>query len=192
MWKWIGGILLLVALCIVGASWLGYRKLTSGGDATSVTIAGEPDRVFAALANHDSLADWYVLAGQPTSMGRGPFAVGDSLPAQMPQSTSSGRKSHWVADEVVPGKLLALSLRNDSAVIAVRRDSLVSIGDSTQVISTISSPMMENVRERNPNGARLIGMSSKLLVSAMRMQSKIELSRLKNHIEGRPVQDVRP
>ena len=192
MWKWIGGILLLLVVCLAGASWLGYRRITSGGDAASVTIAGSPERIFAALANHDSLQSWFVLRGQPTPAGHGPVAVGDSLPAQIPQSASRARSSRWVADEVVPGKLLVLSLHSDTAIVAVRRDSLVSLGDSTEVFTTISSPMMDTLRSRSSTGAGLVGVSSKLLVSAMRIQSKVELSRLTNHIEGRPVDDVRP
>jgi uncharacterized protein YndB with AHSA1/START domain len=191
MWKWIGGILLLIVLCLAGASWLGYRKLTAGGDAASVTIAGPPDRVFAALANHDSLATWWVLKGQSAASGHGPIAVGDSLPVQVSQS-SRQRLSRWIVDEIRPGKLLVLSLHNDTAgvTVAVQRDSLVSLGDSTEIISTISSPMMEGIRSRGgdeaPKGGALIGMSSKLVISAMRLQSKLELTRLKNHIEGRP------
>ena len=190
MWKWIGGVLFLIVVCLVGAMWAGYRKLAAGGDVAAVTIAGSSERVFAALANHDSLPSWYVLKGQPAPMGHGPLAPGDSLPAQTPQVGS--RASRWVADEVVPGKLLVLSLHSDTSVVAVRRDSLVSRGDSTEVISTISSPMMDSVRARNENGGKLIGASSKLLVSGMRLQSKVELARLKNHIEGRPVEDARP
>jgi hypothetical protein len=51
---------------------------------------------------------------------------------------------------------------------------------------------MDSVRSRNANGAGLIGVSSKLLISGMRVQSKVELTRLKNHIEGRPVEMVQP
>jgi len=192
VWKWIGGILLVIVVCLAGAMWAGYRKLTSGGDAATVTIAGSPERVFAALANHDSLPAWYVLKGQPAPTGHGPLAAGDSLPAQTPQTSARGRSNRWIADEVVPGKLLVLSLHSDTAIVAVLRDSLVSLGDSTEIISTISSPMMDSVRARNANGGTLIGASSKLLVSGMRLQSKIELARLKNHIEGRPVEEARP
>ena len=195
MWKWIGGILLLIVLCLVGASWLGYRKLTAGGDAASVTIAGSPERVFAALANHDSLGSWFVLRGQPTPTGHGLIAAGDSLPVQV--SSPRQRRTRWVADEVVPGQLLVLSLHSDSAgvIVAVRRDSLVSLGDSTEIISTVSSPMMESLqgkRSDSANGGTMIGMSSKLLVSSMRLQSQVELTRLKNHIEGRGDTPVRP
>jgi uncharacterized protein YndB with AHSA1/START domain len=194
MWKWIGGLLLVLVLFIGSSMWLGYRRLTSSGDAASVTIAGDPDRVFAALANHDSLPSWYVLRGQPSPTGHGQLAVGDSLPAQAPRTASRAHASRWVADEVVPGKLLVLSLHSDTSqlVIAIRRDSLVSLGDSTQIVSTISSPLMDSVRSRNANGAGLIGVSSKLLVSGMRVQSKVELTRLKNHIEGRPVDLYQP
>ena len=193
MWKWIGGIFLLIVLCLAGATWAGYKKLTSGGDVASVTIAGSPDRVFAALANHDSLGEWYVLKGQPAPTGHGPLAANDSLPAQIPQSGSRSR-GRWIVDEVVPGKLLVLSLHDDTnqLVVAVRRDSLVALGDSTEIVSTISSPMMDSVRSQNPSGGGFIGASSKLVVSGMRLQSKIELSRLKNHIEGRPLADIRP
>jgi hypothetical protein len=200
MWKWIGGILLLLVVCFGAASWFGYRKLTAEGDVTSVTIAGSPERVFAALANHDSLAGWWVLKGSPSPTRHGPLAVGDSLPVQVSQSTTRSRAGRWVADEVVPGRLLVLSLHTDTdtagVVVAVERDSLVSLGDSTQIISTIASPMMDGIRSRSgsdaPKSGALIGMSSKLLVSAMRLQSKVELTRLKNHIEGRPDSPVQP
>jgi uncharacterized protein YndB with AHSA1/START domain len=198
MWKWIGGIVALVVVCLVGAMWAGYHKLTAAGDVANVVIAGSPDRVFAALANHDSLANWWIIKGSPAPMGHGPLAVGDSLPAQTPRAESRQRLSNWVVDQVTPGKLLVLSLHSDTAgaIVAVRRDSLVARGDSTEVVSAISSPMMDNLQSsdtvRNSrSGSALLGMSSKLIVSAMRLQSKVELTRLKNHIEGRPV-DAQP
>ena len=106
----------------------------------------------------------------------------------------------WRTKEVVPSKLLVLSLRDDStgAVLAMRRDSLVSLGDSTMIVSTLASPMLDSLRggseEKSPGkaGGAILDMSSKLLVSGMRMQSKVELTRLKNHIEGRPDALVRP
>jgi hypothetical protein len=198
MWKWIGGILLIIVLCIVGAMWAGYRKLTAAGDTPSIVVAGSPDRVFAALANHDSLANWWVIKGSPAPTGHGPLAVGDSLPAQTPRANGGGRLSNWIVDAIVPGKLLALSLRSGAVgmVVVVRRDSLVARGDSTEIITSVTTPMITSLQTGDSGtapkrGAGLIGVSSKLLISAMRLQSNVELTRLKSHIEGRPV-EARP
>ena len=199
MWKWIGGILVLVLLCFVGASWYGYQTVTAGGDSVRITIAGGPTRVFAALATHDSLPAWRLVRDGATTGHHGPLAPGDTLRVDAGRTRGRGGRLTWVATDVQHDKLLAFALRNDSTgqTIATRRDSLVSLGDSTMIVSVIASPMMDSVRtsrEDSPGraGSALVDMSSKLLVSSFRMQSKLELTRLKDHIEGRPVNSSRP
>ena len=192
MWKWIGGILLIIVLCIVGAVWAGYRKLTNESNVANVVIAGSPDRIFAALANHDSLANWWVIKGGPTPTGHGPLAVGDLLPTQTARVRSSQGLSAWRVDTIVPGQLLGLSLRseNGGAVVVVRRDSLVGRGDSTEIVTSITTPALTRIQANDsaPKAASgLVGMSSKLLITAMRLESNVELTRLKNHIEGRAI-----
>ena len=68
MWKWIGGILLALIVCLMAAAWWGYKKVTSSfsPDGTvRVTIAAPPARVFSSLSDADSagtLADDEALA----------------------------------------------------------------------------------------------------------------------------------
>ena len=200
MWKWIGIAVLTVLVIFVGAAWWGYQKLTAGGDTVAVTIAAPHDRVFSTLSNHDSLSTWWFGRQSTQSTRHGPIAVGDTLPME---SSRSGRPTRvsWTATEVVPGRLLAVAISNDSTgqIFAVRRDSLVDLGDSTIVVSTIGSPMMDSLKAPQGPDARgeshnttLMDMTSKMLVSSFRMASKVQLTRLKNHIEGRPDPLLRP
>src|SRR5436305_12246799 len=104
MWKWIGGILVLVLLCFVGASWYGYQTVTAGGDSVRITIAGTPGRVFAALATHDSLPTWR-LAREGASTGHGPLASGDRLRVDGARARGRGGRLAWVATDVQHDKL---------------------------------------------------------------------------------------
>ncbi len=198
MWKWIGIAVLTVIVVFVGAAWWGYQKLTAGGDTVAVTIAAPHDRVFASLSNHDSLATWWYGRESTSSPRHGAIAVGDTLPMEGSRNGRNARIS-WTATEVVPGRLLAVAISNDSTgqIFAVRRDSLVDLGDSTRVVSTIGSPMMDSLRapqapDAPSHNETLMDMTSKMLVSGFRLASKAQLTRLKNHIEGRPDTPVRP
>src|SRR5437870_1642829 len=113
MWKWVGGILLVVLVCFVAASWYGYRTLTAGGDSVSITIGAPPERVFAALADHDSLAAWR-LARRASPMRHGPMRPGDTVRLDAAQSGGRSRGLTWVATDVDRNKLLAVALQNDS------------------------------------------------------------------------------
>ena len=100
--------------------------------------------------------------------------------------------------EVTPGRLLVLQMRNDPTgqIFATRRDSLVATGDSTVVVSTIGSPMIDSLRnERGDSGGKLGGavldFSSKMLVSAFRVISERDLRRLKARLEGKPMPNSR-
>jgi uncharacterized protein YndB with AHSA1/START domain len=199
MWKWIGIAILTVIVVFVGAAWWGYQKLTAGGDTVAVTIAAPHDRVFSSLSNHDSLSTWWYGRESTPSSHHGPIAVGDTLPMEGSKSGRRNARISWTATEVIPGRLLAVAISNDSTgqIFAVRRDSLVDLGDSTMVVSSIGSPMMDSLRapqgpDAPSHNPTLMDMTSKMLVSGFRLASKAQLTRLKNHIEGRPDTPLRP
>lgn len=190
MWKWIAGALLVIALLLAGTCWFGYQKLTAGGDSVAVTIGAPAHRVFASLANHDSVSTWVFGARDVSATRHGPFAKGDTLTVA---STARGRRQRttWTITDVVPDRLLVLEVRSDSTgmVVATRRDSLVALGDSTRIVSTIASPMMDSLQLRgaergNATASALAGMGSKVMIGGFRMQSEIDLKRLKARLEG--------
>jgi hypothetical protein len=108
-------------------------------------------------------------------------------------------RSSWVVSELVPGQLLVRQLLSDttSHVVATRRDSLVPAGDSTKIISTISSPLMDSIRTQSGDtvgkvGNAMLDFSAKMLISVFRAASAEELKKLKAHIEGKPLPATRP
>lgn len=195
MWKWIVAAALVIIVLFVATCWHMYNRFTAGGDVATVTIAASPARVYAALADPDSMAVWMAGDNAVTASRHGEVQVGDTVHVA---STSAPRVRHdeytWTVAEVRPNELLALVMRNDSTnqTMVARRDSLVTIGDSTEIISTFVSPMLDSLRAvRGDTGGRvpgaLLNASSKMLVSAFRLITQRELERLKAHIEGKPV-----
>ena len=195
--KWVGGCL-LAAIVLVGVFfWWGYRamqdSLAPDGTAT-VTIGATPGRVFASLAHGDSAATWRAEGNLVTTSRRGPLVPGDSLRIQMRQTVGMPSQTMtWQVKEVVPDRVLVIQLMTDSThrVLAVRRDSLAASGDSTTVVSTIAPAMPDSAlpagsEGRAQKGDGLLALSSDLLLSMFRMQSKLELMRLKARIEGTP------
>ena len=79
MWKWIAGSVLLVIVLLAGTCYYGYRKLTDGGGATVVMIGATPERVYASIADPDSLATWVDVGSTVTSSRHGLLEVGDSF-----------------------------------------------------------------------------------------------------------------
>jgi len=201
--KWIGGCLLIVILLIVGSLWWGYQTMQSSlspdGSAT-VTIAGTPARVFASLANGDSIQSWMASGSSVSASRHGPLEVGDTVRVEMqPGRGMRVQRLVWVVSEVVPDRALGLELRTDTStrVMALRRDSLVATGDSTRLVSTVVSPMMDSLTSaRDSQGkksaGRMAGLTADLLLSAFRMQSKLELLRLKAMVEGKPIPERLP
>ena len=193
MWKWIVGAAAVIVVLVIGFGWYGYRKLTSGGDSATVAIAASPERVFASLADPDSMAVWMGNDSRVTAPHHGLLAVGDTLRVE----SGSGGRSHqqyiWIVNEVTPDRLLVLQMRSDTGgVFATRRDSLVPRGDSTIIISTIASPMIDSMRtQRGDTGGRvggvLLNFGSKVLISAFRLVSENELKHLKARLEGHEV-----
>jgi len=191
MWKWIVGAALALILIVAGFCWYGYKRLTSGGNSGEVTIAASPDRVFAALADPDSMAVWMGSGTTVTAPHHGFVAVGDTL--HIDQSSGSRRRQvSWIVTDVQPPSLLVFELRSDTlgSAFVVRRDSLVAAGDSTAVITTIASPAIDSIRTvRGDTGGKvggaLINVTAKVFTASLRLLSEEELKRLKAHIEGK-------
>jgi uncharacterized protein YndB with AHSA1/START domain len=177
-------------LCVVGVLWYGYRKLETyagTGPSTTITIDAPARRVFANIADADSMTEWRAEGLGIRASHRGPLKVRDTLHMQVSgASPERERRSTWVVTALVPAQLLAMDMLNDSGrVVATRRDSLIALGDSTKVVSTFAAPMLDSIRAAKPDsGGKMAGVAEKLLISGMKMQSSIELQRLKARLEG--------
>lgn len=198
MWKWIVGALLVLVVALAATCYIGYRRLTGGGDSATVAVAAPADRVWASLADPDSMSIWMAAGSAVTASRHGIVAAGDTLHVRSTAGGSRQQNFTWTVSEVTPGRLLVLQMRSNASgqVFANRRDSLVAAGDSTLVVSTIGSPMIDSIRvERGDSGGKLGGavldFSSKLLVSAFRLQSEHDLRRLKARLEGKPMPQER-
>ena len=191
MWKWILGAVVLVVLLIGSGMWYGFRKmsaLATGDSTTTTTIAATPERVFASLADGDSIGDWMV-GGRVRPSRAGQLRAGDTLYIQQGDSTRP-QHMNWVVGEVTPGKAFALRLESDSLnLVAIsRRYTVLGQGDSTVVFSTVPSPVMDSGRNAESGGknSTMVEFTSRMMLGAMRMQNQLELKQLKARIEGTP------
>lgn len=195
MWKWLGGCLVVVVVLIVVGFWWTYQtmqgSLAPDGSAR-IAIAASPARVFASLAHGDSVTTWMAQGNRVTTTRRGPLVPGDTLRVEM-RSTAGmpSQRMSWHVREVVPDRLIVLQLVSDSAqrIVGIRRDSLVAAGDSTIVVSTLTSPTSDS-RGTPPAGAKgkrdgLLRLGSDLMLAMLTMQSKLDLDGLKARIEKR-------
>lgn len=198
MWKWIVGAALVLVVLLAATCWYGYKKLTAGGASATVAIAATPDRVFASLANPDSMALWMSDGSSIAASHHGILTVGDTLHIERGTPGRAHQQYTWTVSEVIPGHLLVVQMRADtSGVFASRRDSLFAEGDSTIIVSTIASPMIDSMRTRRGDtggkvGGALLDFGSKMLISAFRIVSEEELKHLKTRIEGHAVPATQP
>jgi hypothetical protein len=200
MLKWILGCLGVAVIVVCFAAWYGYRQLKNfakDGPASTVTIGAPPSRVFASLADPDSMKEWRSEGLGIRSSRHGLLAVGDSVEVESSSSSSTSNRrsrSTWVVTAMIPDVLLALEVRSDStrSTVFMRRDSLVSVGDSTQVFSSFTAPMLDSLQRKSDSKGRaagaVMGMASNVMIAALRVMSEQELKRLKRHFEGRPPQ----
>jgi len=192
MVKWLGGCLLVALALIVAALWWGYNSMQSSIEpdgSTSVMIGASPSRVFASLADGDSVATWMAQGNTVRTSRRGPLVTGDIVRIEM--GTPGGianQSASWVVAEVIPDRLVVFQLLPDSiqGVAAIRRDSISAEGDSTKLTSRLVSPLIDQVAtdEQGRREGGVYGLTSKLMLSMLRMQSRMELMQLKAHIEG--------
>ena len=184
MWKWLGGCLIVVVvLIIVGFLWA-YQTMQSSlspDGSARITVAATPARVFASLTHGDSVPTWMAQGNTVTPSRHGPLQPGDTLRVQMRATPGiPSQQMIWHVKEVVPDRLIVLRLVADTSqmIVGMRRDSLVAMGDSTMLVSTLVSGA-----SGKPDG--LLGLGSDLMLSMLRMQSKLDLDRLKARIEQR-------
>ncbi len=192
MWKWIAGGLLVVVVLVVGTCYYGIKKLTAGGDTAVVMIGASPDRVFASLADPDSLGTWVDLGSTVTSSRHGLLQVDDSFQILRPplKAGRTGESSAWRVVAVDPGHTMTLSLANDSlakVAMITRHDSLAAMGDSTRLSVSYAAQILDSTRisvnNSGKSGGAVLGFAQKMIVAAMRLSMEQDLQRLKARIE---------
>jgi hypothetical protein len=137
--------------------------------------------------------------GSPVVTSRhGPLVPGDTLRIEMPARVRVSRGPQqaitWRVKEVVPGQVMAFELLEPTrGVIALRRDSIAAAGDSTRVITKIW-PLIDSLTAARQSEKAGSGMAFDFLLSILRMQAKLELTKLKMRIEGtaQPVRTTQP
>jgi uncharacterized protein YndB with AHSA1/START domain len=168
----------------------------------SVVIAASPERVFASMANADSLYTW--MSMRPALNHGGMLVAGDSFPMATIDGSHGappGQRMTWIISEVKAPSLLVFDIRSDSLglVMASIRDSLVARGDSTEVISTVSTFSIDSLTARAgtankaaPENRAAATMVSKMMVIPFRIQAGRDLQKLKAHIEAAVPVDTAP
>jgi uncharacterized protein YndB with AHSA1/START domain len=195
MSKWMTGCLVIL-VCLAVLVWFGYRKMMSvaAGPSPSVVIKAPADRVFATLANGDSLPTWMSRGNVISVHRRGMLVPGDTVAIGTRQIFGGRRaRARWIVGEVIAPKILSLQLRDDSTGIlfATRRDSLVAMGDSTRVVSDIVVANLDSLKtargDTSEASRSMLQMTAKFITSAVRLESQFELKALKAHLEGKAV-----
>ena len=148
--------------------------------------------MFASVAHADSLTGWMGDRRGVRVGHHGMLAPGDTLDIETKIRLTSGmRRLKWTVSEVRPNQLLALQLKSDSIgeLIATRQLILAAKGESTFITSAITAPIVDSIRAGRSDTLKssdaYLDAASKLLISALRLQSHIELEQLKSRVEGR-------
>ena len=196
MWKWLGGCLVIVVVVIAIGVWTGYRKLSqfSGPNKPeTVAIAAPPSRVFASIANADSLSVWMAERLGVRVSHHGMLVPGDTIQmnANMRFNVGKGRQaSSWVVSDVKPDQMLALEMQGDrtKGIVAQRQYNLSAKGDSTLITSFVSTPGLDSMIAHRGDTIKasdaFMSGATKLMMASLRMQAHRELQLLKAHIEG--------
>jgi uncharacterized protein YndB with AHSA1/START domain len=194
MSKWLTGCVVVFVLLGI-AMWYGFRKMSqvAAGPPPAVAIRAPASRVFASLANADSMTTWMSGGRNVRVSHHGPLTPGDTITVQSRRALG-GRfdRVKWIVSEIVPDRLLVLRVVDDStgAVMGVRRDSLVSVGDSTVIVSNITIADLSTLARKSgdtpyKSDEAVLKMGSRMMFSAFRIQAKLDFEKLKARIEGR-------
>jgi hypothetical protein len=176
----------LVIVLLAGGSWFAMRsvrKSLAPDGSARVTTAASPERIYASLSDGDSLRTWMAQGNTVTTWRHGPLAVGDSISITLRSSLGmTQRPMIWRVRELVPNRVVALELKGQerTQIMGARRDSLVALGDSTTVVSIVTSMLPDSTKSGTA------GIAADMMLSMIRMQAKLELQSLKARIEGRP------
>lgn len=194
MKKWLGGCL-VIGLVVLGMGvWSAWRKLIpySGPNGPETTVIAAPvSRVFASLANADSLSGWMTSALGIRASHHGMLVAGDTLKiGANGRLTFGAEPMKWIVVDVKPDQLFALELRSDSTgkIVATRQFTIAAKGDSTLVTSQVSTPVADSIRAYHTDTLKrsdaFIAGLSKMMMASLRMQSHLEMEQLKARIEG--------
>lgn len=192
MWKWIAGGVAVLLLLVMGTCYWGLKKFSEGGGSSVVMIGASPDRVFASLADPDSLATWVDVGSLVSSPRHGLLEAGDSFRIARPARKAGvgGDITTWRVVASVPGHSLMLRIANDSlgkVAIISRYDSLTVVGDSTRLSTTYGAEIMDSTRLSTRDSGRgesaVLGFAQKLIIAAMRLATAQDLPRLKARVE---------
>ncbi len=195
MWKWFGGCLLLLAVLVAAAMMFGYRMMReslSPDGSASVMIGATPSRVFASMAHGDSVSKWMSQGNTEVRARQGLLVPGDVLRFELRSRIPGPRQAmSWRVKELVQDRLIVLELLTNRSqpIAATRRDSIAAVGDSTRVVSRIEALTVAPMRDPGDRAAEKArnapgGMAPDFLLSMFRMESKLYLMLLKDHIEG--------
>jgi hypothetical protein len=185
MLKWVGGCFVLVVVLIAGGAWFAMRSLRdslSPDGSVRVSIAATPERVYASMSNGDSLKTWMAQGSTVTTWRSGPLVVGDSIKVELRRSFGMSQPPMvWFVRELVPDRVVTLELTQGGArAVGVRRDSLVAAGDSTVVVSVLTSSLSDSTKSSAG------GLAGDMVLSMVRLQAKLELQSLKARLESTP------
>jgi uncharacterized protein YndB with AHSA1/START domain len=186
MMKKLGGCLLVAVVLLGVGMWYALRtvKESLGPDGIArVTIAASPHRVYSSLSDGDSVATWMAPGSIITTSRHGPLAAGDLIRVQIRNAFGPAKRPiTWRVSELVPDHLVALDLMDEKnpRPIASRRDSLIATGDSTMVMTLVSS-------SRPDTAGSSSALAGDMMLSMFSVQAKLELQSLKARLEGKRV-----
>lgn len=191
MWKWIASFMVLIVVAMMGTCYLGYRSLARAGDTVAVATAASPTRVFSLLADRDSIASWLPLGTELSPDTHGVVKPGDTLRISTPGApgdTSKHQRQIWVVREVVVPSVLAMdgiefSPAGAARVALSRRDSLVTAGDSTTIVSTFRIYPTELAGDSSRMAAATLRAADRLRLGAAKAEWRTQLKRIAAHLE---------
>ena len=187
MLKWIFiGILAFIALAL-GTCWVGYKRLTAGGNIAAVTVAASQERAWLYFTDTDSMNAWQdnSVTTWHANDSAG-FAVGDTmwLHKVSEDTDRSSLGMSFALTRLVPLSVLEWVSVDDSTGFEIlrRTDSLISIGDSLRISVSFGTPVFDSLRSSDSIGGfaeRLLGGTSNLMSSAMRAGTQVQLDSLR-------------
>jgi hypothetical protein len=193
MWRWIGGIVAIAILALMGTCYAGYRRITSGGDTVDAMLSTSPAKTFSLLTDRDSLLAWLSAGTTIMPEHHGPVRGGDTIRVASPAraGASSGRAMQlWIVREVkAPDVFVIDALEFDPGGLAhaafTRRDSISASGDSTRIVSTFEmAPMLPAAESAMTGGsdfkASLLNTAQRMRLGAARMMWQEQLRRIEH------------
>src|SRR4051812_18967807 len=110
MWRWIGGIVGVVVVVLIGTCYAGYRKIAGGGNTVQVTLALPLDHTFALLTTRDSLLTWLPAGTTVMPATRQTLQPGDTIRVAGPSrgGASDRATALWIVREVKAPTLFAI------------------------------------------------------------------------------------